>query len=149
MATLSKHGGEVGRIAYLTKIRAYMEDGTVLVHDGTGWRQLGKVKEGVTPREALAKAQQRHKDHLENNYFLAAYRKALHNLAPQSKRYLLHSAVEMMPGDPDGVWSELADHWDPRQRISADLDEIVELCGLYESAQAEASRAKDGANLEE
>lgn len=145
MATLSKHGKEVGRISYLTKIRAYMEDGSVLVHDGTGWGLLGRVLDGVTPLEAFSKAQQRHEDLLEQRYFLSEYRKALHKLAPQSKRYLLHTAVALMPGDPDGVWSELAESYDPRQRIEADLDDLVELCGLYESARVEASRAKAGA----
>ena len=138
MATLSKHGKEIGRINRLTTVRAYMDDGVVLQHDGTGWKQFGKVKPGVSPETAFANAKARSEKFLSERPCFAAYRKALHDMAPQSKRWMLHAAVEMMPGDPDGLWSELADSYDPRQRIEADLDEICALCDLYKTADLEA-----------
>ena len=138
MATLSKHGREIGRITGLTTVRAYMADGVVLRHDGTGWKQHGKLKPGVNPETAYANAKARIEKFLSERPCFAAYRKALHDMAPQSKRWMLHSAVEMMPGDPDGVWSVLADSYDPRQRIEADLDEICYLCELYKTAELEA-----------
>ena len=142
MATLSKHGREIGRINYLTTVRAYMEDGAVLKHDGTGWKQLGKVKPGVSPETAYANAKTKQENGLAEKPCYAAYRKELHSLAPQSKRWRLHTAVTMMPDDPDGVWSSVVDDYGTRNSIEADLDEICALCDLYTAAVREAGATR-------
>ena len=138
MATLSKHGREIGRITGLTTVRAYMADGVVLRHDGTGWKQYGKLKPGVNPETAYANAKARIEKFLSERPCFAAYRKALHDMAPQSKRWMLHAAVEMMPDDPDGVWASVVDDYDPRRSVEAGLDEICALCDLYKTADLEA-----------
>lgn len=45
-------------------------------------------------------------------------------------------AIMAMPNDPDGVWSKEFDGYG--DNVSADLDEIVELCLLYREAQGVA-----------
>ena len=62
MAKLSAHGTEVGRVMFTTYAKAYMSDGVVLKNDGSGWKILGRVKDGVTPTKAYEN-QKRHQEH--------------------------------------------------------------------------------------
>ena len=55
MATLSKHGVELGRIKYTTKIDAYFADGKVLRNQGFGWKIKYKVKPGNDPKDVFEK----------------------------------------------------------------------------------------------
>ena len=64
---------------------------------------------------------------------VAAYRAALRDMAGLSKRWKLHTAVTLMPDDPDGVWSEACDGYG--DNVSADLDDVVELCRLYQAIE--------------
>lgn len=47
----------------------------------------------------------------------------------------MHAAVQMMPGDPDGVWSEACDGYG--DNVSADVDDVVALCRAYKVAMME------------
>lgn len=132
MAKLSAHGQEIGTVQYLTKAKRYMSDGVILRNIGFGWKLYAKVKPGIEPAQAFANAKQRQNEALEQKPHLAAYRKALHDLAGLSKRWKLHAAVELMYDDPDGVWSEACDGYG--DNVHADIDEISELCRLYQSA---------------
>lgn len=140
MAKLSAHGNEIGRLIFLTYVKAYMEDGTVLKNIGFGWKIHGKVKAGVDPREAYKRALDRQVAFLAPRPAYRAYRSELHSMAGVSKRWKLHAAVGLMPQDPDGVWSEACDGFG--DNIHADIDEVSHLCDLYLAAEREAKSLK-------
>jgi len=140
MAKLKAHGHEIGTIYFATSAKRYMSDGVILKNYGSGWKIHGKVKAGIEPRTAYANAVERQNNFLAARPAFAAYRKALHEIAGLAKRGQLQSCIEMMPDDPDGVWAEACDDW--RNIVSADLDEIVELCAAYRAAIAEQKAMK-------
>ena len=135
MAKLSAHGAEIGRAVYLTSTKAYMSDGAVLKNYGDGWKLSGKLKPGVTPEHAVARAVAGIAEWEQARPAGRAYKKALHAIAGQSKRYRLHLAISLMPDDCDGVWSECCDGY--CDNVHASVDEIAELCALYRAAQTE------------
>jgi len=145
MATLSKHGVEIGRIKYTTKVDAYFADGKVLRNQGFGWKLRAKVKEGHTIQEAFDKALAKHREFEATRPALAAYRKELHSMAGISKAWKLHAAISMMPDDPDGVWSEACDGYG--DNVSADIDEVGHLCMLYGAAMLESKAMKQSATV--
>ena len=140
MAKLAAHGNEVGRVTYLTSIKAYFSDGKVLRNQGFGWKLAGKLKEGITPLQAFENAKLRQSEDLTNRPNFAAYRRELHSMAGIGKRWKLHQAVSMMPDDADGVWSTCCDGYG--DNVHADIDEVSELCKLYLAAQQESSDLK-------
>ena len=136
MAKLSAYGRiEVGTVNKLTSAKRYMSDGTVLKNIGFGWKVAGKVKPNFTPQEAFAKSAANQARALAENPAYAAYYKALHGMAGLSKRWKLHAAIELMPEDCDGVWSEACDGYG--DNVHADVDEVGALCRLYLAAMAE------------
>jgi len=143
MAKLHVHGMEIGTVYFTTVAKRYMSDGIILKNAGFGWKLHGKVKAGVSPREAFEIARERQICELAKRPALAAYRKELHELAGNAKRWKLHAAVSLMPDDPDGVWSEACDSYG--DNCAADLDEIVRLCMLYRLALDESARLKAAA----
>jgi len=132
MATLSKHGTEIGRITFTDYVKSYRSDGTVLKNAGFGWKLSGKVKAGSNIHAVYQKAVEHQKEYLAQRPAWAAYRKELHSLAGMGKAWKLHSCVTLMYDDVDGVWSEACDGYG--DNVHADVDEIAELCRLYESA---------------
>jgi hypothetical protein len=143
MAKCSVHGAEVGTIYKLTSARRYMTDGVVLKNSGFGWKLAGKVKAGIDPADAYQRAVARYGDELAANPEFAAYRKELHAMAGLGKRWKLHAAVELMPDDCDGVWSEACDGYG--DNVCADIDEVSNLCRLYLAASAAAKAARQAA----
>jgi hypothetical protein len=135
MAKISAHGSIIGTLEYISTAKRYMSDGVVLKNNGFGWKLAGKVKPGIDPAQAFANAERRQREKLEAFPAVAAYRKALHELAGVGKRWKINLAVSTMPDDPDGVWSEACDGYG--DNVHADLDELVELCRLYRAALAE------------
>ena len=129
MATLSKHGQEIGRIKGLTWTKAYFANGDILKDSGFGWKVWGKVKAGMNPEDVF----KRHQEHVESvltaRPAYATYKRELHELAPLSLRWKLHTAVEANPQDPDGVWSDCADGYG--DNVHASIEEIVNLTRLY------------------
>lgn len=134
MAKLSAHGIEVGRVSYTTYTKCYMSDKTVLKNHGDGWKLAGKVKPEFSVEYAFNQTAERLKKWESEHPFGLAYKKELHSLASQSKRFRLHTVIQLMYDDCDGVWSECCDGYDS---IHADLDEINELCKLYALALRE------------
>ena len=132
MAVLKKHGHEVGRVTLVKYVKAYMADGVILRNYGDGWKVGGKCKPGVTPEEAYA-TQVRALGEVSTGW--QAYRNAIIKACPATgKRGMLHLAIQMMPDDPDGVWSEVTDTiGGPRLQMS--VEEIAELCRLYKGAK--------------
>jgi hypothetical protein len=139
MAKLSVHGEEIGRLHYSTFSEAYFIDGKVLRNDGSGWKLRGKMKEGFDIREHFAKNQKKQNDFLAKFPATAKYRKMLRDLGG-SKRWKLHTAIEIMPDDPDGVWSETCDGYG--DNCSASIEEVCKLCELYQLAISERQEAK-------
>jgi hypothetical protein len=131
MAKISAHGKEVGTVYFTTTAKRYMSDGVVLRNFGFGWKLGGKLNGGLTPREAYERQLGQQRKLLAERPEIAAYRKELHALCGLNKRWKLHAAIELMPDDPDGVWSETCDSYG--DNISADLDDIAALCRLYKA----------------
>lgn len=132
MAKLSAHGSEIGRIEYVTSVVAYMSDGKILENDGFGWKVRGTVKSEFTPQQAFDRARVRIEQFRQERTAYTAYFKAICETAGICNRWKLHAAIQMMPDDPDGVWSEACDGYG--SNVSADVSEVVELCRLYRSA---------------
>lgn len=143
MAKVSAHGREIGTIEFLTKAKRYMSDGVILKNLGFGWKIHGKVKPGIDPVQAYESAKAKQAKNLALRPAFAAYRKELHNMAGLCKRWKLHAAVELMPDDYDGVWSEACDGYGGN--VSADVDEVGNLCRLYSAAVAEQGAVKEAA----
>lgn len=140
MAKLSAHGNEVGRIEFTTSAKAYMSDGRILKNSGFGWKLHAKCKDGVTPQQAFENQKCKTSEFLAQRPAYAAYKACLHSLAGLSKRWKLHAAVQMMPEDADGVWSEACDGYG--DNVSADISEVSELCSLYLLAIRESDALK-------
>ena len=135
MAKLSAHGAEIGRIRYTSYEVAYMSDGKILRKIAGAWKLYKKCKPGVDPAQAYRHASEKQVAFLAQRPALAAYRKELHSLAGLGKAWKLHMAIELMPDDPDGVWSEACDGYG--DNVHADISEVVELCQLYNLAVIE------------
>ena len=129
MAKLSAHGKEIGRVFFTTSAKAYFEDGKILKNHGFGWKLAGSIKTGLTPQSAYDSQVATQRQWIIDNPEAYAYRKALHNVAGMCNRWKLHAAIQMMPEDCDGVWSECCDGYG--DNVSADVDEVAELCRLY------------------
>lgn len=143
MAKLVAHGKEIGRIKYTTKVDAYFEDGKVLRNAGFGWKLKYRVKPGYSIDEAYRNQLQRQQEFAAKHPALMAYRKELHAIAGIGKAWKLHAAIQIMPDDPDGVWSETCDGYG--DNVSADIDEVSELCRLYGAAVLESKALKANA----
>lgn len=143
MAKVSVHGETIGTLYYTTKAKRFMSDGTVLKNIGFGWKIGGRAKAGVDIRTLYETMKAKQADTMARRPMLAKYRAALHDLAGMDKRWKLHLAVQMMPEDPDGVWSECCDGYG--DNVHADLDELVELCRLYKAATEESADLKQAA----
>jgi hypothetical protein len=139
MARLSAHGTIVGTIQYTCKVKRYMSDGKVLVNHGSGWKISGKLKIGITPQDAFARAVQKQNEFYAARPAAAEYRRQLHDLACVSKRVKLHTCVALMPDDCDGVWSEACDGYG--DNVSASVDEVADLCRAYVAAMRERRKA--------
>ena len=140
MAKLRAHGQEIGTIYTCTTAKRYMSDGHVLKNIGFGWKRFATVKDGIAPSDAYANAAEKRRAWLAQRPAMATYMRALHDLAGMDKRWKLHAAVQLMPDDCDGVWSEACDGYG--DNISAGVDEIGELCRDYRAALAESSAFK-------
>jgi hypothetical protein len=142
MARVSAHGREIGTIYLTTRALRYMSDGVILKNCGFGWKLGGKVKEG-TPEQAYAAAVAKQEAFFIERPAAKAYRRLLHDLAGMSVRWKLHAAVQLMPDDCDGVWSEACDGYG--DNCSCSVDEVGELCRAFKIALAEADETKKAA----
>ena len=59
-----------------------------------------------------------------------SYIAALRDVVGLEKRWMLHTAITIMPEDGDGVWSEMTDH-SGSYGDSYDLDDIWKACRAY------------------
>jgi hypothetical protein len=138
MAKLSAHGYEIGTIEYLTFSIRFMSDGNILRNNGGGWKLYKKMKEGFNVTESYNKRKLQHEERLQQYPLTAMFEKALHRACGVSKRGILFTAIEMMPDDPDGIWSEVCDSYG--DNVHASIEEIVELCRLYKLAMTQLEK---------
>lgn len=132
MAKLSAHGREeLLRLEYPTHRLAVMSDGKILKNSGSGWREFKRLKPEVNPVDYAIRTKATY-DARPRSFH--AYVKAVMDAVTLENRWRLHAAIELMPTDPDGVWSELDSFSGPL----VEIDECVELCRLYQSAVEEA-----------
>lgn len=134
MATIYKHGGEVGRIDKLTFSMLFCEDGKILRNHGAGWRIWRKVKQDVVcgVHGAYRRCRDDYAANLEAMPAFAHWRRLVHEF-PLRKRALVVYAVQHLPEDPDGLWSELEDMGCPVSHGEANA-----LLHAYRAANAEA-----------
>jgi hypothetical protein len=139
MAKVSIHGPVIGTVEYVLKARRYMADGVILQDDRTGWKLAGRVKAGVSPTDAYARAKARLGEKLAAAPALAAYRERLHRVKGRARRACIHQAVVLMPADPDGVLSIVEADF-PRAGIS--LADIEALCDVYREIKVDSPLAR-------
>jgi len=134
MATIYKHGGEVGRIEKLTFSMLFCADGKILRNHGDGWKIWRKLKPDVEggPRGSFERCQAEYDAKLDASPEFASWRDKVHEF-PLRKRALVVEAVRLLPADPDGLWSELEDMGCPVSHGEAQA-----LLAAYRAAQAEA-----------
>ena len=140
MAKLSAHGSVIGTIEFTSTAKRYMADGVVLKNHGMGWKLAGKVKAGITPDQAYKNAAIHQSEYMATRPAFAAYRRELHAMAGLCKRWKLHTAIQLMPDDCDGVWSEACDGYG--DNVSVSVDEVAALCRLYIAACDEQKAIK-------
>lgn len=136
MATIYKHGGEVGRIEKLTFSMLFCADGKVLRNHGDGWKLWRKLKPDVEggPAGAFKRCSDEYNAKLRDGWAFAHWRDLVHEF-PLRKRALVVEAVRLLPADPDGLWSELEDMGCPVSHGEAQA-----LLDAYGAAQREAKR---------
>lgn len=134
MAKLSAHGHELGRIELTTSILAYMSDGHILRHDGTNWHLYKRVKAGFDPAQVFEKAKKRADEILAQRPALAEYHRQLKEVAGRQNIVRLHTLVELLSDDIDGLWSEIHDVLDRNTSVS--VEEVRDLVRAYHAAIA-------------
>jgi hypothetical protein len=140
MAKLSAHGSIVGTLHFVSYSKRWMSDGHILRNGGDGWKLHAKLQAGVDVAEHFRKAESHMAQSRASRPARAAYIKLLHGMAGVATRWKLHTAVSLMPNDPDGVWSECCDGYG--DNVHADLDDVCELCRAYEAMEREAAEAR-------
>src|SRR5690242_10697049 len=127
MAKISAHGKELDRREYASFRLAVFEDGHILKNAGSGWKLYRKVKPGVNVVQYALDCRRRYNERPEEFH---RYIAALQDVGSREKRWMLHTAITMMPEDPERVWSEMTDHAGS-YGDSYDLEDIVRPCRAY------------------
>lgn len=139
MATISKHGeiGQIERVAYKV---CYCRDGQILRNDGDGWKVWKRLKPEFAhdPVGAFERAKAKYQEKLSTRPAFAAWRSLMHELVAPRNRNMVLTTISSMPQDSDGVWSTLDDY--NFMGIDLSIEDCVQLCRAYESAQAEARK---------
>jgi hypothetical protein len=136
MATLSKHGKEIGRIEFIKKTLVYFENGDILEDTGFGWKMYGKLRDGVDPCDQIQRIRDIHKNKLSTIPGLSRYHELLCDV-PLSKRWMLIDCIHANPQDPDGVWSDANDV----AGIVVSVEDVIEMCKLYLAFSTRSNRA--------
>jgi hypothetical protein len=138
MAKLSAHGAELLRVEFSTYRLAYMSDGKILRDSGGGWKTYKKIKTCFDIRTHVESVRQHFAVVTPDRVCRAHFRETLSRGFPcLETRIQVVTAIELMPDDPDGVWSTLEDYG-----AQVDLDTVVNLCRDYKAAIAEGQAAR-------
>lgn len=134
MATIYKHGGEVGRIEKLSFTMLFCEDGKILRNHGDGWKLWRKLKAGVEGgvHGCFNRCRAEYDEKLRACPDFAHWRELVHNF-PLRKRLLVVEAVKLLSNDPDGLWNELED-----MGLAVSHGEAKALLDAYRAANVEA-----------
>lgn len=139
MATIKAHGGAIGKVEFITDVRTYCADGTILIDRGDGLKVYGKMKPGFTGADGLRFAQENLRKWQENNPEAAAYADKLHDVCGRRHWRTVDLAISISYTDPDGAWIDLAD----LANIDLDFEDVKDLCKLY-AARVEARNRVPG-----
>lgn len=140
MARLKANGTVIGTIYGIGIATRYMSNGAILINHGHGWKHKGKIKPEFNPQQAYERAKSLQESRLSERPAYCAFRAAMHGACGSlQKRSMLYAAIQTMPNDPDGVWSTVCDGWNG---LDLELDEVSELCRLYQSAMKEIESVK-------
>ncbi len=120
MARLSAHGQELDRREYPSCRVAVMSDGNIMRNYGQGWKLWKRVKPGIDVRQYAQGLRARYDARPAEFH---NYMKALSDACDLEHRARLHMAIDLMPTDPDGVWSTMDDY-----SYGVDLEDIVRAC---------------------
>lgn len=131
MAKLSAHGIELARRELPTGRLSLRSDGQILRDSGSGWKLYKRLKPGV---DAVTYATKFKAFTTSLPASLRDYIDALSDAVSISHRLRLHTAISLMPDDPDGVWSEM----DTFSGSLIEFAEAARLCRLYKIANIEA-----------
>jgi hypothetical protein len=134
MASLKKHGKHLV-LAFLWYRKAFCEDGTVMKDYGDGWKVHAKLKKNITYEQAYGHALNARDIYYANSPAFHQLVRVVDDLSiAKTQRSMLHSALEMLYDDPDGMWSELADHPYCSDYPQLSLDDVNKLCQAYSDA---------------
>lgn len=127
MACISKHG-EAVQISYLFSKVQYCEDGNVLRNVGYGWKKWKKIVAGKNWKEVAQKAIDRKNRAMENEMYYA-FEKLIQDTIGKSleKRSLLHTGLQMLYDDPDGLYSEFQN----QRALDVSYEDVKKLCMYY------------------
>lgn len=139
MAKLSVHGQELLRVELMTSRLSFRSDGHVLRNYGSGWKLWKRLKPKTNPEEHVKKRGKLIAKKDASMPCYVAFRSEMHSIIKLEDRSLVLRAIQLMPDDPDGCWSELCDNW---YGIGLSPDEIVNLCRLYNASQIETEQLK-------
>lgn len=113
----------LGQIECLETKIAVRSDGKVLKNNGGSWKEWRRVKDNTTPEQALEALRESQKEFRKENPCFAAYAELLMEMYPSfHRRILVLAIVNIMPNDPDGIYSELQDH-----NMGISLEEAVRI----------------------
>lgn len=137
MASLSKNGTELGRIARTWHTDAHFSSGKILRNSGFGWKVHATVRPGIDPATHFARREASYADLMARKPALNAF----HNLVvkiPLDRRWKLKAALEVIgPEDSDGVWTSVNDYANKDK-----FDTIQKICVAYQAALTEAQAHK-------
>ena len=144
MARLSAHGRELFRAEYLTMRVSHRSDGHLLRNIGNGWKVWKKCKATANPEAVAdrAKARLSERENRERLYF--EFQRLLFDLVPFRARFLVVTAMDLLPDDPDGLYSELSgtiNRYPYDTELS--LEDCVDLCRALKLADAEKLQAEN------
>jgi len=143
MATLQANGTVLDRFEYENCAIAVMSNGHILRNTGGGWKRHRRAKPGVTAEAIAQKRRASYDARRAACPVWAQYIKLLCQLVSLPHRAELATLVDLMPGDPDGVWSMMDD-----RRVCLDLEDVVKLCELREAGEVELSAYKKANEIE-
>jgi len=136
MAVLSKHGSELYRYEGITFRLSFRTDGNIMRNNGNGWKLWKRCKAGVDPAEYAERQREYHLQKDRENPGFVRFRALMQELVPFQARYWVQTAIQHLPDNPDGVYTELSESslrytdYDPELSI----DDCVDLCQAYKVA---------------
>jgi hypothetical protein len=139
MATLKKHGDHTV-FEFIGYKKAYCSDGTILKNYGSGWKLYGKIKQGLTYKQACEIVQKNINESKVNRPFFQKYKKLMFQYS-LAARVILETALKYLGDDIDGIWSEINDNpFTHKSLKSITFEEIQEIYNARQLALSEQKK---------